>query len=231
MKTRELVTNAYYFSGIVARNFQQVDGQQITDGLRLLNILLSEKTISGRFIPYYGHLTIPCVIGQQAYEVDNLISVDALTFNIDDVRFPMIEDQRRQYWATGRVDNIEALPYHYYLERIKGGLKIYLYFLPQDTYPLNITGKFALGDVTLDQDIDDELDEYYINYLEYSLAKQICIFNKIAVPLDVRDVIARYELQLSDLNPIDFTINKISTLTKNNNISWSDVNLGRGWRP
>jgi hypothetical protein len=231
MKARELITNAWYQSGIVRRTLATVSGEQLKDGLRLLNVVLSEKSISGRYIPYYGHLTVPCVVGQQAYTIANLISADAITFNIGDVRFPMIEDQRREFWGTGRVDNIEALPYHYYLERVKGGLKIYLYFLPQDTFPLNITGKFFLSSVAADDDIDDEVDAYYVNYLELSLARYMCAFYKVPFPADSRLLLSEIESQMAELNPIDFSVNKISTLDSTRNISWSDINLGKGWTP
>ena len=60
----ELVNRAWYLSGIVGRNLETVSGQQATDGLFLLNTLLSFKATDLRLIPYYKRYQFSMVAGQ-----------------------------------------------------------------------------------------------------------------------------------------------------------------------
>ena len=50
---RMLITRAYYLSQIVSRQLQEVSGEQIEDGLFLLNALLQFKSTDLREIPYF----------------------------------------------------------------------------------------------------------------------------------------------------------------------------------
>ncbi|NIV16246.1 MAG: hypothetical protein GWN62_34815, partial [Aliifodinibius sp.] len=79
MKASELVANAWYLSGIVARDLETVSGSQATDGLRLLNDLLSEKRITGRLIPYFTQTSFNAVVGQESYFVNDLIETEDVT--------------------------------------------------------------------------------------------------------------------------------------------------------
>ena len=85
MIVRELINKAWYLSGAVARDLGQVNGSQGIDGLFLLNSLLDEQNITGRYIPVDDETIIPCVVGQQEYAVDNLIILHELTFIVDPV--------------------------------------------------------------------------------------------------------------------------------------------------
>ena len=172
------------------------------------------------------------MIGQEEYTIPGLILVDVITFNIGDVRYSMRKIQRNEYFGSPRVDNIDSLPYSYHVERIKGGTKIYLYFGPSEVYPLNITGKFALSSVTADDVISDTLDQFYISYLTYALAKRICDFNSQEFSAQKMQTLRELEEQLIEVSPQDFRVLKKSTLSsKAGGYNWGDVNLGRGWRP
>ena len=86
-----LITRSYYLSQIVARNLETVTGDQITDGLFLLNALLDYKSTDIRLIPYFQRYTFNSVVAQEEYYIPNLLYIDALTFNIGDVRFAVQE--------------------------------------------------------------------------------------------------------------------------------------------
>ena len=55
MIEKELVSRAYYFSGVVSRDLEQVGGDQAPDGLILLNQLLASKSATGDEIPACDH--------------------------------------------------------------------------------------------------------------------------------------------------------------------------------
>ncbi len=228
---QKLITRAWYLSGIVARELQTVTGDQITEGLDLLNALLAIKTANNRLIPYYDTVNFTGVIGQERYNIDNLINVESLTFNIGAVRYSMLEMDRVTYFGTPRVNNIQALPYSFHVERTLNGAYIYVYFTPQSNYPFEIVGKFSLDSVTLDQDLSLTLDAFYIEYLRYALAEYMCNDYNISLTPQVSKKLDDYEQIITDISPIDLTIQKLSTLQQNTSINYGDVNIGQGWRP
>ena len=172
---RELINRAYYLSGIVSRKFQSVSGDQATDGLGLLNETLATEGISGDLIPYYKEYSLTAVVGQEKYFIPGLIQPETFTFNIGPVRYSTEYKQRRKYFATPRQDNIQSLPYEWHIERVLNGADLYIYFKPNTAYPMKLWGKFKLDEIT---DLCDDLllvyDRFYLKYLTYALASEIC---------------------------------------------------------
>lgn len=148
-----LITRSWYLSGIVARNLQVPTGDQITDGLMLLNALLDFKQIETDLIPYYTYIEFPLIGGQEYYYLPNICDIESATFNIGVVRYPMDQTNRRTYFGTSRVDNIQTLPFNWNYNRGEGGGTLSMYFLPQANYPLKIMAKLFLNDVTLQEDL------------------------------------------------------------------------------
>lgn len=142
----QLVSKAFYTSGIVGKEFEQVSGEQQQEGFEFLNSLLAKKTADKSGIPYYLRYSANFVIGQEQYTIPGLIDVDSMTFFIDsppstpvtppayatmpvpsvagqtnEVRYAMRKVDRKLYWATPRANQIMSLPYQYYVERQYGG--------------------------------------------------------------------------------------------------------------
>lgn len=155
-----LITRSWYLSGIVARNLQTIAGDQLTDGLMLLNALLDYKQIETDLIPYWTYIEMPLVGGQEFYYLPNIAAIELATFNIGVVRYPMQDTHRRGYFGTSRVDNIQTLPFNWNFNRGEGGGTLALYFLPQANYPLKMMVKFFLSDVTLQQDLTNIFSPY-----------------------------------------------------------------------
>lgn len=227
---RTLINNSWYLSGIVSRRFQTVSGDQTTEGLSLLNAVLSFKTANNRLIPYYSKYEFNAVIGQELYFIPNLILIETVTFNLQTVRFPMQKKTRKQYWGSPRVNNISSLPGEWEFERTKGGANLYIYFLPNQTYPFTIFGKFALSNVTLDQDLSLTMDQFYIDYLRYALGDYMCESHNRTFPPNSAQRLAQYEQTIFDISPMDLTLTKKSTLQRGSGIDWQSVNFP-GWRP
>jgi hypothetical protein len=192
-----LVNNAYYLANIVSRGYETVSGGELADGVEYLNDLLADKTVDDGMIPYKSTGTFSGVIGQEAYPIADLISVDTLTFTIDDVRYPMTDIQRNAYFGSGRVNNIDSLPYSYHVERDLGGATIYMYFSPDNTYTFEWWGTSRLASVTAAQDLELTLDRFYINMLKYELAERLCGEFGFEVPSQVVEQNKRYRRMIN----------------------------------
>lgn len=227
----QLISRAYFLSGVVARELQTVSPTEESDGLYLLNALLDIKGSDLRLIPYYQYYTLSTVAGQEEYFVPNLLSVDSMTFNIGTVRYSMREMTRTEYFATARVDNIQSLPFQYRVERCLDGANIFMYFWPADVYVMNLWAKFGFTDVTLTTDLSLTYDSYYIEYLRYALAEYICCEYGQSLPQQTMMKFDEIRKKLMDISPADLSIVKSSYFNKGPGLDWQEINLTRGYRP
>lgn len=227
----QLITNSLYLSNVVAADLQTATGSQISVGLNLLNSVLASRSVNARHIPYYTIYDFTAVEGQESYFIPNLIEVQTFTFFIQQLRYAMRSVERDQYFGSGRVINIQSLPYEWHIEKVFGGANLYLYFLPDMDYPLQITGKFRLTAVTLGQDLSLTYDQFYIDYLMYDLAERLCSWYKVPFDMETRSVLAEYEKALDGFSPPDLTMTKTSCLQRGNTINWGIVNLSKGFVP
>jgi hypothetical protein len=229
--TNELITGAYYASGVISREFETVSGSQIGDGLNWLNDIISEKVVDDGMIPYESSYTFTAVPGQEVYVIPNLIAIDTLVFFLNSVRFSMTYNKRNNYFGSNRVENIRTLPYQWYFERQKGGGNLYIYFSPDQAYPMELHGTFRLAEVALFQDLSLTLDRFYMTYLRYALAERICAEFNYVTPPNVVKQLGKYEGWINKKSKLlDLRIDKVSSLRNNGqSYSWAYINLGRGF--
>ena len=229
---QQLVTRSWFLSGIIARNLQVPTGDQITDGLNMLNALLDFKQVETDLIPYFTYNTsISCVPGQETYLIPNCALIQSVTFNIQNVRYPMNYVTQRNYFGSARVDNITTLPFSWTYVRELGGGNLYLYFIPDQAYPLKIFGKFFLTDVSLNTDLTTVYDTSYIEYLRYALAEYMCSEYGIAFNPESKAILKAMKRKLMYLSPPDLSMSKTSILTEGSGLNYGDINIGHGWRP
>lgn len=227
----ELITRAYFLSQVLARDLQTISGSQMDDGLYLLNALLDAKFSDLQLIPYYNKITLNTVQGQEQYFIPNLAEADTTTFNIGDVRFSMNDLTRKEYFSTPRIDNLQALPFSYRYERTLGGCNLFIYFVPNQVYVVTIVGKFALTDVTLNQDLALTYDLYYIEYLRFALAEYICCEYGQSFPEKCEMKLKQIVKKLKSISPADLSITKRAFFATNTTFDWQYVNLSSGWFP
>lgn len=228
--TSQLISGAYYAAGIVSRGFETVTGQQESDGLIFLNDILGDKTIQSALIPYYEKHEFTAVVGQEKYFIQNLISIDTFTFFIDSIRYQTTWQGRREYFGSSRAETIQSLPGSWHFEREYDGASIYIYFKPDQTYPLTIWGQFRLSEVTIGQDLSLTLDRFYINYLKYELAVRLCEEYNYSIPQGVNQQWRKYINEISKKSgPLDMRLQKMSSLQKRGGINYGQVNIGKGW--
>lgn len=226
-----LITKAWYLSGILSRGLETISQEQISDGLDYLNATLDIATSQNNLLPYYSEYEFTAVIGQEKYFIPDLVSIETLTFNIGEVRYSILEAGREKYFATGRVDNITSLPYQWHLERKVGGGDLYIYFLPQQAYPMKLWGNFKLQNVVLNTDMSLSYEGFYLIYLRYKLAQFLCEYNNVAFPIVHAKTLASMEESMGNVSPIDLTMQKLSMFQPGAPFNYADVNIGRGWRP
>lgn len=228
----KLITRAYYLAGIIAPNLQTVTGDQLSDGLDLLNALLAVKSANIRLIPYFKEYSLTAVIGQEKYFVPNLVSLETFTFYINSVRYQMYSQSRKRYFGSNRADNIQSLPFGWHVERSLGGSDLYVYFLPDQAFPMKIWGKFSLDEVTLNEDLTTVYDAFYIEYLRYALGAQIAAeYNAILQPQSERRLM-ELEKIIQDISPPDLSMQKLSSLQGSNTATnYAYVNFSTGWSP
>lgn len=229
--TTDLITSSYYAAGVVSREFETVSGQQIGDGLAWLNDIITEKVVDDGMIPYETTYNFTAIPGQEKYFVPNLIQVDTLVFFLNSIRFAMDFNKRNNYFGSNRVENIQTLPYQWYFERALGGANIYIYFLPDRNYPLQVQGVFRIPTVTLGQDLTLIYDQFFITYLHYALADRICAEYNYETPSGVTRQLGKYESWINKKSRVlDLRVDKISSLkNQTTTYSWGYVNLGRGF--
>ncbi len=244
-----LITRSWYLSGIVARNLQTITGDQLTDGLMLLNSLLDFKQIETDLVPYWAYIQLNLVPNQEYYFLPYVAALESSTFNIDVVRYPMDYVTRRNYYGSARVDNISSLPFSYNYNRSLGGGNLAMYFLPASNYVLKAMAKLFLTDVTLATDLTNIIqtglpytfvnsanqgyDTSYIEYLRYALAEMMCSEYGIIFNPESKAILQKYERKLMYISPPDLSMIKTTVLSSDSQVgfNYGDVNLGRGYRP
>jgi hypothetical protein len=229
----KLITDAYYKSGIVSKDFETVSGPQFSEGLDSLNDLIADKTVDNGLIPYYTNLTFNLINGTGEYFIENLIDIDTLTFFVDGIRYSTRKNPRKQFFGSPRAMNIESLPFNWHMERCFGGANLFLYFVPDSNYPMEIWGQFRLQPVALNQDLSLTLDRFYIDYLMYQLAERLCDDYSYVVPPGVEKQLAQYIKKIDKKSgPMDLTQRIVSTLDPSfGGVNYGQVNIGKGWTP
>lgn len=227
----DLITRAYYLSSVVTKDAETPSGDQLKDGLSMLNAVLAFKTANQRLIPYFTEYNFTAVIGQEKYFVPDLILGESLTFTLDTVRYSMILKTRREYFGSPRANDVLSLPGIYHIERELFGSNIYIYFLPDQQYIFTLKGKFSLSNVTLNQDLSITMDAFYIDYLRYALAEYICQEYNITFQQQAEKKLSEFESMLVDISPIDMSMVKFSSLQTKESLNYGQINIGKGYTP
>lgn len=229
----ELISRAFYLSGVVSRQLQTVSGPQLSNGLDLLNSLLSFSSMTTELIPYYELIDLPLVAGQEEYFIPGLFDVESFTYTMGTVRFPSKKLRRYAYFATARPEGINALPATWTWQRTTGGTNFFVYFRPQESWGGQIVGKVGLTNVSDDTDLAEVYDDFYIEYLRYALAQYICQDYLIQFPADKASMLWNMKEALSCVTVPDFKLRSrplIGQRGRGKN-KWAYYNIGQGWVP
>lgn len=156
----QLISDAFYASGVVSREFETVDGVQSTDGLKWLNEIIEEKTVDLSLVPFETKYSFTSSIGQESYYIPGLSKINTIVFYKESVRYSLTYDKRNEYFGAPRVDDINSLPFVWYFERQFGGGNLYIYFTPDQAYPIEIHGIFRMEEVEAGDDLTSNITEF-----------------------------------------------------------------------
>ena len=92
-----------------------------------------------------------------------------------------------------------------------------------------VWGKFALQSVTLNQDLSLTLDAFYIEYLRYALADQICQDYGVTLLPGPAQRLKELESIIMYIDPPDLTNTNV-TMYPDRGWNYADVSIGHGWR-
>lgn len=230
MKVVELINTAIVLSQIVGRNLEEVGGSEGRDGLFWLKLLMAEKSINGNRLPYYGHTQVDTVLNQEKYFFAKLITLDALTFSLQGIRYGLRGVNRRSYFGSARATNVSGIPAQVYYERVNGGIDVYLYYTPGEIFTLEATGLISLGDVLIDDELDLVMDTFYQLLLIFELAEYMCIFYGISMSPAASTKLKSLRDSIVDINPMDLTLNKVQLIKTGGNYSTlAQINFKDGW--
>ena len=237
--TRQLIIEAYYLSGIVARDYEFTGGSDIQDGLDRLNDFLTIKGAKTKLIPYFTILEGNLVPRQEKYFFPDLVDIDSFTFfliNDDEsspasVRLSVWQQTPFEFFAVPRALNIDSLPIYWHMERVFGGCEVYVYPAPILAYPYQIRGKVALTSTALDQDLETVYDTWYRVYLKYGLAMALCAWRQVAPPLNLVTMFEEMEQEMTTLEVMDFSLRKASYFSGSAMFTIADATFKNVWRP
>jgi hypothetical protein len=213
MKVIEIINRAYIFSGINSI-LGETQPDQVSNGLFLLNHLLSLKNADDEELPYYQTIELTANAGQSEYFVPNMYSLDCMTFNIGDTRYSLKAVTRKVFFGNSRQDNIRSMPSEFYYEKVNGGCKVILYFSPADTYVLKFVGLKGFEPISnVDIELNDSLDISYQSYLILELAKHICLYMTISIPPLLANNLEEIKKKMKNNNAVDTSFGYISPFT------------------
>lgn len=247
-----VISEAFYTSGIVSRQFQTVAGDQEETGFLKLNEILTDSTMESDMIPYFNSsYTFNAIAGQEKYFIPNLTVPETLTFFINTIRYQMRKNTRDKYFGGGRANNVLSLPFNWHVERSFGGSDLFMYFFPDTNYPLTLTGLFSLQKVSLYQDLSSpnayaDLGVQTINGAGVLIPGELVVNNidltgTYAAPTDLTNFIntgvipfvranlnVAGHLVLTNLSGTSITITTSGTAAVNNNVNFSNFSVTNG---
>jgi hypothetical protein len=224
----QLITAAYYASGIVSREFQTVQGYQLNDGLGFLNDIIGDKVVEDDMIPYYttGY-PIQGVIGQEKYFVPNLIEAETIVFFIDpppnEVRYSMRKNFRKQYFGSPRAQNIKSLPFNWHVETCFVGAHLFIYFLPDKAYAFQIAGLFRLAEVSVNQNLSAPITTVNLGFASISGTGTFGIGQLVVNGVDLAGTYATQQALETFINT-GIIPNVIARIINNEFILYNNVN-------
>jgi len=153
-----LLSEALYTSSIVSRQFQTPSPDQMETALLKLNEILTDTNIEKDMIPYYSqYVPITFLTNQEKYFIANCVEINSVTFFYDVIRYQMNKVPRDRYFGQGRANNVTSLPFNWHYELALGGVNLFIYFFPDQTFPGQINGLFRLQSVTMNQSLTQNL--------------------------------------------------------------------------
>lgn len=227
----QLITDAFYDSGIRDATFNVPSADDSQRGLRALNQVLNLTSVNLDYIPYFNRGTFTAISGVGEYVIQNVYLIDLLTFNFGEVRYNSKYMTRFEFFGTNRANNIQSLPFSYTFERQLNGIKLFLYPAPDQDYFFEYSGKIKLTNPDYSTDLTQFFDDFFIQYLEFETALLLCAKYGATPPQMILERVQELRQIVSAPSPVDMTMKTTQLLSNGNWPNWAQITIGRGWVP
>lgn len=203
---RQLVSESYYLTNIVARDNEVVSGTQSALGLLLLNTIIDFSRTDKQIIPFWENKSYSTATGVSKYYIKNLSSIENITYLNGSEIIPLRMLNSSEYYDSTLSTNNTGDTGAYYAERLSGGTNIILVNTPASDSTMYIHGKFACIELEFTSNLLDYFELGYIEYLTYKLADSICIRNNIETPVNILKSISDYRAIISSSSVANLTM-------------------------
>ena len=178
---QDIVIDSIRMTGEYAQEGEDIPGWVQTRALRLLNQLLNNRSVYGVKIPLYTPTSFTMTVGKNSYEFSKLDTADVdsrpivkvafASININGAIYPVSVVSYDKYYKAYFSENTQGRPQNVLLKRGIDKSELMFYPAPSSGYTCDLQLKVKI-DLLESQDILDELPDYWIDFLKYSLCKR-----------------------------------------------------------
>lgn len=215
MQVSALVKNASVLAGVTAAN-SEIRDFHATQGLDMLNEILSMWGSLGNYLSYYTNLTVNLETGKYIYPVAPVITL------LQEANMRSVSPTSVMYILTQASDaqfntfdfSISTIPQYVYLgkeevfidqQSTQKGTNIYFYPTPNNNYTANLSVKNNLFEVSLEDNLS-EVPDYALRYLRYLLASDYIDLHKTVPSDDFYNKLSKIEKIFKRANPKDASV-------------------------
>lgn len=157
-----------------------VTGNGIPANTTILSIYFDTITLSNSATitgPSILTFTQPIVIPGITFVTEGRIAnVDSAWLILNGVTYPLINKSRDDFLAAWKYEPLQGLPRYIIVYPGTDYVDIQLYPAPSQFYQFYLRGKFQLPELNINSNLS-EVPQYYIRYLMYAVAREVCLFN------------------------------------------------------
>ena len=227
---RTIIQEAYIKGQILAETGETASSTELTNGLTLFNEMLNRINIDGFEIPLIEETdTLNLTAGQNFIDLPGWIELEKVQYLQGTVKLNIKLLNLNQYLSTAVITQSSGIPTIGYARRTPLGIRLEIFFNPDQAYQLFINGYKTLSNVTINTDIViDSVSGFMVDYYKYQLAEDLRNYHQlIPMPYNmakIRDYIDRFRNKKSirtdrtNMRPIS-----------NQPLTLAAINLSRGY--
>ena len=165
-----------------------LQGFDTSDGLKILNRLLSAYSATGLLTTIAKKVTFSLGIGVQEVTFGSPTFIPTPTITqgrlsnlqnawlvLDGVTYPLIDESRNTFFASYKYDPQLGLPRFVIITNEVNITRMRFYPAASQVYEVNVYGKFALPELTENDDMSI-LADYYIRFFQFAVGKELAVY-------------------------------------------------------
>jgi len=227
-----LIQDAYRFSEILGEG-EIANADELTVGLRWLNIAIDEINIDGIEIPLLTEEVFAMTLGEETQVLPDWIAITNLQYALGNILLDIDLLTQNEYLKTARIQSTSGVPGVAYPKRTPTGIDLKVFFKPSQAYPMHVHGYKILTQLAVGDTLTG-LQNFMKGYLLFKLAADLrTYYNLSAMPsLDTRVALYRERFNHIKERRLDCVV---TTAHAGGNKSYrggiAQYNIGRGWSP